>query len=179
MIGDFNLLATADNYARSQACSELWMLLRAVGDETPSVDRSPVKGLITARTNLEPIDAVEKLREKLAQNPEHFKALLRVMAIEERVPTSVESIRETTQIMASRIPTNHTYRITVEKRRTEISSKEVIEEVAGGINRKVDLENPQWIVLIEIIGKTTGISVIPPGGVLNVQKERPLPPQSQ
>jgi tRNA(Ser,Leu) C12 N-acetylase TAN1 len=36
----------------------------------------------------------------------------------------------------------------------------------------VDLENHDWIVLIEIIGNSTGVSVIRPEGLLNVQKER-------
>ena len=180
MIRDFNLLATADNYNRSQACSELWMLLRAVGDETPSVDRSPVKGLITARTSLDPQEAIRRLREELHVNRDHFKVLLRVMPIEVRVQTTLEEIKEASRRLASKIPEDDAYRITVEKRRTDLRSMEVIDAVAEGIERRVDLENPDWVLLIQIIGRTTGISVIPPDGLLNVQKERAaLPAKGQ
>jgi len=172
MIRDFNLLATADNFNRSQACSELWMLLRAVGDETPEVDRSPVKGLITARTSLEPIEAIRRLRGELHAKAKHFKVLLRVMPIETRTPSTLEDIVEASRSLASKIPEGETYRITLEKRRTDLRSMTVIDAVAEGIERRVDLEDPDWVLLIQILGRTTGISVIPPDGLLNVQKER-------
>ena len=178
MIRDFNLLATADNINRSQACSELWMLLRAVGDEAPNVDRSPIKGLFTARTNLDPQEAIRRLREELHEKTDHFRVLLRVMPIEVRVPTALEEIKEASRMLASKITEEESYRITVEKRRTNLRSLEVIDAVAEGIERRVDLEAPDWVLLIEIIGGTTGISVIPADGILNVQKERAaLPPK--
>ena len=180
MIRDFNLLATADNYNRNQACSELWMLLRAVGDETPSVDRSPIKGLITARTSLDPHEAIRRLREELHVKRKHFKVLLRVIPIEARVPTTLVEIVEASRRLASKIPEDKAYRITLEKRRTDLRSMEVIDTIAEGIERRVDLENPDWVLLIQIIGRTTGISVIPPNGSLNVQKERAaLPAKGQ
>lgn len=36
----------------------------------------------------------------------------------------------------------------------------------------MDLEDYDWIILIEIIGRITGLAVIPRDGLLNVQKER-------
>jgi tRNA acetyltransferase TAN1 len=48
----------------------------------------------------------------------------------------------------------------------------VIEPVANIIDREVNLGDPDWIVLIEIMGKKTGVSVVRPEGILNVQKER-------
>ena len=178
MIRDFNLLATTEPHSRSEACSELWMLLRAVGDETPAVDRSPVKGLITARTNLDPLEAIGRLRTELREDPDRFRVLLRVIPVETRVQTDLNGIAETAEKMAERIGEAESFRITVEKRRTDLRSLEVIDTVAEGIDRKVDLDEPDWIVLVEIVGKVTGISVIRPEGLLNVQKERAgLPPE--
>jgi tRNA(Ser,Leu) C12 N-acetylase TAN1 len=36
----------------------------------------------------------------------------------------------------------------------------------------VDLRDPGKIVLIEIIGKVAGIAVIPPDGILGIEKEK-------
>jgi tRNA acetyltransferase TAN1 len=178
MIRDFNILATTEPHSRSEACSELWMLLRAVGDETPAVDRSPVKGLITARTNLDPLEAIGRLRTELREDPDRFHVLLRVIPVETRVRTDLNGIAETAEKMAERVGEAESFRITVEKRRTDLRSLEVIDAVAEGIDRRVDLEEPDWIVLVEIVGKVTGISVIRPEGLLNVQKERAgLPPE--
>ena len=172
MIPDPNLLATSEIWSESEACSELWMLLRAVGDETPVVDRSPIRGLIAARTNLDPLEAIGRLRSELAENPEGFWVLLRVIPVDAMVPTELDGIVGAAHRLASKIGEGESFRVTLEKRRTHLRSREVIDAVAEGIDRRVDLEGYDWNVLIEIIGKTTGISVIPRHGLLNVQKEK-------
>jgi len=58
----------------------------------------------------------------------------------------------------------------VNKRATNLSSKEIIEEVAKLVDRKVDLENPDKIIQIEIIGDYTGISIIKPDQILSITK---------
>jgi tRNA acetyltransferase TAN1 len=50
----------------------------------------------------------------------------------------------------------------VEKRHSALDSTQIISAVAGQIQRKVDLENPEWIILVEILAAQTGISVIKP-----------------
>lgn len=172
MIRDFNLLATSETLTQSVASSELWMLLRATGDETPAVDRSPARGLITARTSFDPVQAVAKLREKLRENPDHFKSLLRVIPVQRRVATDLEEIARTAADMASEIGDDESFRVTLEKRRTHLRSRTIIDAVAEEIDRKVDLESPDWVVLVEIVGKVTGLSVIRPDGILNIQKEK-------
>jgi tRNA acetyltransferase TAN1 len=173
MIEDPNLLATSEIWRESEACSELWMLLRAVGDETPVVDRTRVRGIISAQTGLAPIEAIRRLRVELQGNPEGFRVLLRIIPIQATVPTEIEAMVKKTMEMATRIGEKESFRITLEKRMTDLRSREVIDAVAKDINRKVDLENPDWIVLVEIVGKVTGLSVIPADGILNIQKERP------
>ena len=46
-------------------------------------------------------------------------------------------------------------------------SSEIIAKVASEIDNKVDLENPDWIVLVEIIGKLVGISVLRPDEIFS------------
>lgn len=172
MLSDFNLIATSERGFESDACSELWMLLRAVGDETPVVDRAPIRGLILAKTALPPVEAVWRLRRDLQMRPDDFHVILRVLPVEMVTQTDLEEIARAANGMASRIGVEESFRITVEKRRTGLRSREVIEAVAADIDRDVDLENPDWVVLIEIVGMYTGVSVVPPDALLNVQKER-------
>jgi tRNA acetyltransferase TAN1 len=76
--------------------------------------------------------------------------------------------------LAATIGENETFRVTVEKRFTSLHSRDLIEAVATGIDRKVDLENPDKILLIEIVGGLTGMSLIKPSSVLAVLKEKML-----
>jgi tRNA acetyltransferase TAN1 len=174
MITDLNIIATCDRIRESEACSELWMLLRAVGDERPAVDRTRIRGLISARTVLNPLETIRRLREELRRDPEGFKALLRVIPVQAVVESDLNAIKGSSHRMAARMKESDSYRITVEKRRTGLRSRELIEAVAEGLPQRVDLENPDWIVLLEVMGNATGVSVIPPDGILNVQKERAL-----
>ncbi len=156
----------------SAACSELWMLLRAVGDETPTVYRTKIRGLIAAETKLDPLEAIWRLREELKKNPEVFRNLLRIIPIERTVPSELEAIVESALRLSEKIQDDESFRITLEKRRTELKRMEVIDAIAGRIDRKVDLEEPDWIILIQIVGKRTGIAVVPQDGIISVQKER-------
>lgn len=172
LIWDFNILATSEPWSESEACGELWMLLRKTGDDAPEVDYSIVRGLITAKTRLKPIETIKKLKKFFHENPDDFKFLLRVIPMERVVKTDLNEIIKASKISSAVITEEDSFRITLEKRKTDLRSREVIEAVADEINRKVNLTEPNWIVQIEIVGKVTGISVIKPDELLNVQKER-------
>jgi tRNA acetyltransferase TAN1 len=168
----YNLLATTDQLGLSQASSELWMNLRAIGDKEPRVDRSRIKGLILAHTSFDPQEAVGLLRRHMGEEPGRYRAVYRVMPILAWVKTDVDEIVAEVRHQASRIGDGESFRVTLEKRRTRLRSLEVIEPVAEAIDNPVDLENPDWVVLVEILGNETGVSVMKPADELNVQKER-------
>jgi len=64
--------------------------------------------------------------------------------------------------------------VTVEKRFTTTHTKDIVEKVAGNIKRKVNLTAPDKVVLIEVVGGLTGVSVIKPEDILSVLKEKLL-----
>ena len=172
MLKDFNLLVTTTRGNEDNACSEIWYLLKEIGDEKAEVDRTGVSGLIAAKTTLDPFEVIVKLREILKERPYEFRYSLRIIPIEKVVKTRLEEIEKAAEEFAPKIGENETFRITVEKRFTEISTKDVIEAAASKIERKVNLEKPDKIMLIEIIGGLTGISVIKPNDIISVSKEK-------
>ena len=59
----------------------------------------------------------------------------------------------------------------MEKRRYTLYHKiEIIRELAELIDRKVDLENPDKIIRVDIIGKYAGVSLLKPQEVFSVEK---------
>ncbi len=169
---NYNILATTESINISRSCSELWMNLRAAGDEAPKVNRSRVKGLILAYTNMDPIEAVHRLREHMTREPSRYGFVHRVMPILNWVPTSIEAIVEEVRNQSPRIGNEDSFRVTLEKRRTDLRSREIIEPVAHIIDQPVDLENPDWVILVEVLGKETGVSVVRRADILNIQKEK-------
>ena len=171
MLRDFNLLVTTARGNEEDACSEIWYLLGEIGDSAATVDKTGVTGLIAAKTAFNPFNVIEKFREILRQRPWEFRYTLRVIPIEEVVRTELEDIEKAVTELSSKIGENESFRITVEKRFSQISTKDVIETAAANIERRVDLENPDKIVLIEIVGKFTGVSVVKPNELFSVMKE--------
>jgi len=174
MLRDFNLLATTLRGNERDACSELWYLLGEIGDSAPNVEKTGVSGLIAAKTAFNPFGVIEKLRRILLERPYEFRYTLRIIPIEKVVCTDLGEIQCVATELSSKIGENETFRVTVEKRFTAMPSRNIIEEVAANIERKVDLSKPDKILLIEVIGGLTGISVIKPDDVISIMKEKVL-----
>jgi tRNA acetyltransferase TAN1 len=174
MLKDFSLLATTSRGNERDACSELAYLLGEIGDSSPNVNRTGVSGVITAKTTMVPSDVVDGLRRILSERPYEFRFLLRVIPIEKVVRTDLASIQQVSAELGSRIKENETFRITVEKRFTALSTQQIIETAAAQIKREVNLEKPNKILMIEVVGGSTGISLVKPDGILSVLKEKLL-----
>ena len=170
---DFNLLISTSKGNENNACSEIWFLLGELGDREALVDKTEVAGLIVAKTKLDPFKVIEGLRGILGERPWEFRYVLKVVPIEVVVRTKMDEIRRAAASLHHKIQENETFRVTVEKRHTEISSRDIIGAAVENLNRKVDLNNPDKIILVEILGRLTGISVIRPIDILSVTKEKP------
>ena len=174
MLRDFNLLATTSRGNEGNACSELWHLLGDIGDSAPTVDKTGVSGLIAVKTVFNSLEVIEKFREILRERPYEFRYTLRIIPIEKVVHTDLGEIQRAATDLSSKIGENETFRVTVEKRFTEASTQDIVEAAAANVERKVDLNNPDKILLIEVVGGFTGISVIKPDEILSVMKEKLL-----
>jgi tRNA acetyltransferase TAN1 len=172
MLRDFNLLATTSRGFEGAASSELWYLIGEIGDSASVVEKTGVSGLFVAKTILNPFDVIEKLRKTIHERPYEFRYTLRIIPIEKVVRTDLGEIQLAIEELSSKIGADETFRVTVEKRFTQTSSKEIIEAVAARIEQKVDLINPDKIVLVEVIGGLTGVSVMKPEQILVIMKEK-------
>jgi len=172
MLRDFNLLITTTRGNEDDVCSEIWYLLGEIGDSAAKVDKTGVSGLIAAKTLFSPLETIEKLRSLLKERPYEFRYALRIIPIQKVTRTDLGEIERVVTQLAEEIEASETFRVTVEKRFTHIPSKDIIEAAAANIERKVDLINPDKIVLIEVVGGITGISVLKPSDVISVVKEK-------
>ncbi len=175
MINDFNLLATTARGNERAMINEILFLLREViGDADAEASKTKIRGLIVAKTTQNPCEAIEKFRTILNERPYEFRYALRILPIERVVPTDLEEIKHAAAELATKISENQTFRVTVEKRFTTLHSRDLIEAAAGDIKRKVNLEKPDLILLIEVLGALTGLSLLAPDQILGVIKEKML-----
>jgi tRNA acetyltransferase TAN1 len=172
MLKDFNLLVTTARGSEEDTCSEIWYLLGEIGDAAVKVERTGITGLISAKTILNPFEVVEKFRQILKERPYEFRYSLRIIPVEKVVPTGLGEIQRATIELSPKIKENESFRVTVEKRFTSTPTNAIIEAAATIIERRVDLNSPDKIVLIEVVGGLTGISILKPNEILSIVKER-------
>ena len=175
MISDFNLIATTQRGNERAAANELLYLLKEqLGDAEAQAAKTKIRGLIVAKTTLDPYAAIEKFRQILKERPYEFRYALRILPIEKVVPTTLEDIKAAAAELAKKILPTESFRVTVEKRFTTLHSKDLIEAAAGDLKQKADMENPDKIIQVEVLGALTGISVIKPSDIIGVLQEKML-----
>lgn len=145
-------------------------ILSELKDPDPKVEMTDIHGVITASTSLNPFEVIERIREMAQSEPWKVSGLMRIIPIEVVVETRLEKLYEVAERFKDKIPPDATYKVVVEKRHTQLSSREIIEAIASRIDRKVSLENPEWIFLVEVLGGLTGLSVLRPEQILSLSK---------
>lgn len=168
----FNLLVSTSRGNEASASKEITGLLNKAGDPEATAEKIHIIGLVTAKTALDPFEAIRRIRLLLDERPELFRYTLKVVPLESVILTKTDEIRLACEKIAQKIDENETFRITVNKRHSDLSTNEIINSIASLFDRKVSLKNPDKIVLIEILGNLSGVAVIRPTDIFSVVKER-------
>jgi tRNA acetyltransferase TAN1 len=167
-----NLIITCARHLEEDTEEELRDILDELGDSEIEVSISDMSGILTAQTKLEPIEVVKKMKEMLLDQPWSIRYCLRIIPIQKVIETKIEVIEMEISNISNQILDGETYRILIEKRNSDISSKEIITKIAHEIKNKVSLDFPDKIILIEILGGMTGISILKEEDILSIEKTK-------
>ena len=166
------MIVTCARHLEGDTEDELIDILGELGDSDIKISVSSMSGIITVETKLDPIEVVRKIKEMVLDEPWSIRYCLRIIPIQRVVETSTEEIEKTISSMSSQIEENESYRILIEKRNSDISSKQIITKIANGIKNKVSLDFPDKVILIEVLGIVTGISILKKSDILSLEKTK-------
>ena len=167
-----NLIITCARHLEPETEEELMSILDDLGDSEPKITITNMSGILTAETKLDPIEIVKKIKEMVLDEPWSVRYCLRIIPIQKIVESQIDEIEKAVSEMSKQILDDETYRISIEKRNSDLSSKEIITKIANQIKNKVSLEFPDRIVLIEMLGNKTGISILKKSDVLSIEKTK-------
>jgi tRNA acetyltransferase TAN1 len=167
-----NLIVTCSRHLEGDTEDELIDILDKLGDSDVKISVSSMSGIITIETKLDPIEVVRKIKEMVLDEPWSIRYCLRIIPIQKVVKTNIEEIEKAISSMSDQIGKKESYRILIEKRNSDISSKEIITKIANGIKNKVSLDFPDKVILIEILGIVTGISILKKSDILSLEKTK-------
>ncbi|NWK06749.1 RNA methyltransferase [Marine Group I thaumarchaeote] len=131
-----------------------------------------MRGILMVDTIIEPSKIIDWVRNKIVEEPWLIRYCLRIIPIQSITETNIDKIKQNIIKLKDSIQKNDSYRITIEKRNTSISTNEIITEVAKIFPNKVSLNKPDLIVLIEILGDKTGISILKDSELFSLDKSK-------
>ena len=167
-----NLIITCARSLESETKNEINKILAELGDQEPEILNVGMRGILMVDTIIEPSKIIDWVRNKIVEEPWLIRYCLRIIPIQSITETNIDKIKQNVIKLKDSIQKNDSYRITVEKRNTRISTNEIITEVAKIFPNKVSLNKPDLIVLIEIIGDKTGISILIDSDLFSLDKSK-------
>ncbi len=147
-------------------------MLDELGDQEPEIVNVGMRGILMVNTIIEPSKIIGWIKNKVIDEPWLIRYCLRIIPIQRMIDTDIDKIKQNVTKLSNVIQKNNSYRITIEKRNTNVSSNEIITEIAKIFPNKVSLNQPDWIVLIEILGNKTGISILKENEIFSLDKAK-------
>jgi len=167
-----NLIVTCARNLESETKNEISKILGELGDQEPEILNVGMRGILMVNTVIEPSKIIDYVKNKMIEEPWLIRYCLRIIPIQMITETEIDKIKQNVIKLKDTIQKNDSYRITIEKRNTDISSTEIITEIANIFPNKVSLNQPDWIVLIEILGNDTGISILKDDELFSLDKAK-------
>lgn len=165
-----NLIVTCSRHLEEEACDEIGEIIEELGDEHPRIGKSSFSGIIWIDTSVDPFVAISEIKKIILDEPWRMRYCHRFIPLRQSTTTGLENIVESVKSQVKIMKDTDTYRITIEKRGNEISSKELIDTIAGIIPNKVSLETYDWNIMIQIMGGITGVSILKEENIISTLK---------
>ncbi len=167
----FNLVISTGRRREGLCIQELRYVCDLLGVELSDTWFTGFDGLITAKVEYDPVEFCKRLKDLVISQQYVPRFILKVVPIQEVVITDLEKIKEkAVELAHEKIREDETYRIEVRKRGVQYHRMEIIDYIARQIKRKVKLDNPDKILLIDMFPSKTGISVIKEDDIFSLLK---------
>lgn len=162
------MLISTSRFNETNAKAELWFTLLLCGDEYPIISKLNFQGLLIAFTKIEKKEVIQKIKDIFTDNPKFFQYILKIIPIDYVCETQTQTI---SQIIESTykeyIHRDDSFKIVLKRRKSDIIDREsIIKKIAAIFTNKVDLDHPDKIIRIEVLGDVTGICYLNPTDVI-------------
>jgi len=172
-LNNFNLLVSTSRFNEVNAKAEIWFTLLMCGDKYPIISGIKYPGLITAATNIDIKEVILKIKKILEKDSNFFQFILKIIPIDYVCETKLSIIKQFVEkYYPLYLTKGDSFKIELKRRKSEIIERDtIIESVANLIDNKVDLDNPDKIIRIELLGNISGISFLNPDDIIIIHNK--------
>ncbi|KQM11924.1 hypothetical protein AOA80_05405 [Methanomassiliicoccales archaeon RumEn M1] len=171
---DYNVLVTYHPNEKAEAQKEVATVLRDAGIRLEDMIESIVPGLLHLRVEGDGRSQMKKLHDFALRFPEVFRHTHRWTPIEQWLRSTPEAMISAARTLGERIGEDERWKLSLNKRLYEdAGTKELVRMLADQINAgPVDLQDPQKVLVVEIVGEYAGFSLLSPDEYLDVNEAR-------
>jgi tRNA acetyltransferase TAN1 len=153
----------------ARASAEFKEIALLSGIRKVSMERSAYDGIVEVEAE-NPKALISFLANFVRSEPFKVRYIMRVIPVDKVVDTKIEAITKAVKELSGHIAEGETFRITIEARDSPYTEKQLINAIADVVDRKVSLDSPDKIVLLQIFGEYAAVSVVPPQDILSISK---------
>jgi len=164
-----NLIVTSAKGLEARASAEFKEVALLSGARKLTIERSAYDGVLEVEAE-NPKGLISFITDFVRSEPFKVRFMMRLIPVDRVVDTKMQDIVKAVRDLSSSIGHGESFRITIEARDSPYSDKELIEAIADAIDRKVSLDSPDKVVLLEIFGEYSGISILAPNEIVSIPK---------
>ena len=154
-----NLMITYDPTHRSLAEAEVTDVFKRIAEEIKFLS-SEIEGVFKVATS-KPRESVKKLAKLCMKEPDLFRATYQYVPIDTWCASEIKVMQDIIKELEKDIKASERWKMTLNKRSYETPAMDVIIELTEVVNKpKVDLNNPEKIIRVEIFGDKAGIALL-------------------
>jgi len=157
------ILVSCEAVKERDGMSELWHVLVKYCNVIPlDAFRLPVKGLFLIAIKDDLLEVFEKITEVINEKKFQFIICKKLIPLEQLIKSEFEGLSEILPEHLQKIPNKVKWRISVNRRHTKLKRTDVINLIAShpfAPKGQVDLDNPDWDIIVEIFGGWLGFGV--------------------
>ena len=151
--------------------NEIIAILAQFGDPAPVVDRTAVFGIAFVRTALNNRAVIRQCQTLWQEAGSRcFQFAIKWVPVDYWCETDLDAIKQLIDSkLKNQIKANQTWGMVVKRRRYQKHhTSDIVRYLAQDIDRKVNLNEPDWIVWIDIIGKQTAIALLTSDDIFSI-----------
>lgn len=168
------ILVGCDSSKERDGMSELYhVLVKFLKEEPLDILELSIRGLFLVALKNNSSNITLQISKIISEKQFNFISCKKLTPLNKIIKSNLVELNEKITDDLTNIPEKAKWKISVNRRHASIKRNEIIELIASHSSApkgKVDLENPEWEVIIEVFGGWLGYGVFPSNSVLSLQE---------
>ncbi|MGA2665224.1 MAG: THUMP domain-containing protein [Nitrososphaerales archaeon] len=164
-----NLILTSQKGNEAKASAEFKEIALQHGLRKLHVEKSDFDGVLEVDIE-DSRGFVAFLREYVRSEPFRMHFVQRVIPVDLVVDTDLEQIKLGAGQLGEQIAKTESFKIEIDERDSPYSRKQLIDAIAEVVDRSVNLESPDRVIQVEVLGEYTALCLARPDEIISITR---------